>query len=460
MAVSGDIDKIEDVNANCVLMANLQQASTSSIQIGKALVYDSDGTSELLEPISEPHQVQQNNSNVIPDASSMEQSGGTVDQNPATAEEIRAHFESSYNNLATEVERVKMVNRKMRETNADLTTELARYKAKPDSFYHTEHKMALGYPNPYYLKQAQQKQQSMYNGRVLLENHDPPVVYDSEETLQLAQESRLKMKQLNKEIKLANYAKIDKLSKIFVSQKAKSREEVYFSNTSKMANVSTLFSIPDEESSDDTPSVARKFLNEVKDTLMTLQCVVKHRMNGNITNLSSSTHQEIHKIFKDEIIPIVNQVDARVQNFENHFMKEAAKFVRDFKSLAKEADDSLDKIKEEKLVPNKPLRASVRTKPITVSQPSVIDKKTVNSNSNGSSSTGVDNTTKTRIPQSRSNTKNDRVPSVSKSRRFYACPIQGSQCRWIDWVDLPMCPLSVQIIPGLLRARNRHEASI
>ncbi|GKB19446.1 hypothetical protein Tco_0853369 [Tanacetum coccineum] len=68
-------------------------------------------------------------------------------------------------------------------------------------------------------------------------------------------------------------------------------------------------------------------------------------MNGNITNLSSSTHQEIHKIFKDEIVPIVNQVDARVQNFENHFVKEVTKFVRDFKSLAKEADNSLDKIK-------------------------------------------------------------------------------------------------------------------
>ncbi|GJW19244.1 hypothetical protein Tco_0026680 [Tanacetum coccineum] len=30
---------------------------------------------------------------------------------------------------------------------------------KPDSFYHTEQKMALGYQNPFYLKQAQQKQQ-------------------------------------------------------------------------------------------------------------------------------------------------------------------------------------------------------------------------------------------------------------------------------------------------------------
>ncbi|GJV33790.1 hypothetical protein Tco_1394190 [Tanacetum coccineum] len=55
-------------------------------------------------------------------------------------------------------------------------------------------------------------QQSLYNGKVLLEKHDPPAMYDSEETLQLAQESRLKMKQLNKEIKPTNYAKINQLS--------------------------------------------------------------------------------------------------------------------------------------------------------------------------------------------------------------------------------------------------------
>ncbi|GJR27199.1 hypothetical protein Tco_1103431 [Tanacetum coccineum] len=206
--------------------------------------------------------------------------------------------------------------------------------------------MALGYPNPFYLKQAQQKQHSLYNGRVLLEKHDPPVVYDSEETLQLAQESRLKMKQVNKEIKLANYAKINKLFEVFVSQKAKSREEVYFSNTSNTAIVSNQISLHSDEFLDDTSlSVAWKFLNEVKDTFVMLQRVVKHRINRNVTNVSSSTHQEIHKIFKDKIVPITNQLDTRIQNFENHFMKEAAKFVRDFKSLAKEANDSLDKIK-------------------------------------------------------------------------------------------------------------------
>ncbi|GJR87958.1 hypothetical protein Tco_0211969 [Tanacetum coccineum] len=57
----------------------------------------------------------------------------------------------------------------------------------------------------------------------------------------------------------------------------------------------------------------------------------------------------------------------------------------------------------------------LKTNPITVSQPHVIIKKAVNADSNGFSSTGVDITTKTRRPQPRSNTKNDRVPSASKS---------------------------------------------
>nr|GFA50483.1 hypothetical protein [Tanacetum cinerariifolium] len=65
--------------------------------------------------------------------------------------------------------------------------------------------------------------------------------------------------------------------------------------------------------------------------------------------------------------------------------------------------------REEKHVPNT-ISASARTKPITISQPPVISKKDVNCDLNGLSSTGVDNT-KTRRPQSRSNTKHDRIDS-------------------------------------------------
>ncbi|GJR70280.1 hypothetical protein Tco_0016345 [Tanacetum coccineum] len=68
-------------------------------------------------------------------------------------------------------------------------------------------------------------------------------------------------------------------------------------------------------------------------------------MTLGIHNWSSTAQQEIHKILKDENFPIINQVDARLQNFEIQFLKEATKFVRDLKSLAKEADESLAKHK-------------------------------------------------------------------------------------------------------------------
>nr|GEX90521.1 hypothetical protein [Tanacetum cinerariifolium] len=110
---------------------------------------------------------------------------------------------------------------------------------------------------------------------------------------------------------------------------------------------------------DTTPSVARKFLNEVKSTIVTLQHIVKHKMTLETHNWSSSAYQELHKIVKDENFPIVNQVDARVQNFEIQFLKKAAKFVRDFKSLAKEADESLSKHKAFEFEIKRLLRAVV-----------------------------------------------------------------------------------------------------
>ncbi|GJX53563.1 gag-pol polyprotein [Tanacetum coccineum] len=228
MAAAADLDEIEEVNANCILMANLQQASTSGTQTDKAPVYDSDGSAEvqlhdncyndeifnmftqeeqyteLLEPIPEPHQVPQNDSNVVSEVSSVEQGGGTVEQHPANVKETRVLYDSLYNNLATEVEKVNSVNRKL-----------------------------------------------------------------------------------------------------------------------------------------------------VRSTV---------------------SRQEIHKIVKDEIFPIVNQVDARLQNFKIQFLKEAAKFVQDFKSLAKEADESLTKHKALELEIERLLRAVVSQDIMSIIQSnSVID---------------------------------------------------------------------------------------
>ncbi|GKC41869.1 retrovirus-related pol polyprotein from transposon TNT 1-94 [Tanacetum coccineum] len=581
MAAAADLDEIEKVNANCILMANLQQASTSGTQTDKAPVYDSDGPAEvhnydncydneifnmftqeeqyteLLEPIPKPHQVQQNDSNVISEVSSLEQDRGTVDQHPTTVEETRAYFESLYNNLAIEFEKVNTVNRKLRETNADLTTKLARYKnqekcfeisqekydklessgkqittlneeisnlnnqlskekstvsslleekkklksdfkiredelldkqiqlenkikeldnilvktgqsiqtmhmlsPKPDSFYHTEQKMALGYQNPFYLKQAQQKQQSLYNGKVLLEKHDPPAVYDSEETLQLAQESRLKMKQLNKEIKPTNYTKINHLSGVFVSQTAKSREELYFSNTFKTANVSKPISIPNEEFSDDTtPSVARKFLNEVKSTIVTLQQAAKFvrdfKSLAKEANESLAKHKALEleiecllrAVVSQDIMSIVQntsvvdtsnlqtELDRTKERFENCIIKKENEYAKVWNDWYKKCEEcKYDKISYDKAYNDMQqkierlqaqlgdLKGKCEDTPGVSDTLDPLSQKLKNENvelkfqvSEQKDITKVNITAKTRRPQPRSNAKNDRVPSESMS---------------------------------------------
>nr|GEY51842.1 hypothetical protein [Tanacetum cinerariifolium] len=49
MVAAVDLDKIKEVNANCILMANLQQASTLGTQNDSAPVYDIDGSADVHE---------------------------------------------------------------------------------------------------------------------------------------------------------------------------------------------------------------------------------------------------------------------------------------------------------------------------------------------------------------------------------------------------------------------------
>nr|GEX65133.1 hypothetical protein [Tanacetum cinerariifolium] len=418
--------------------------------------------------------------------------------------------------------------------------------------------MALGYQNPFYLKQAQKKQQSLYDGKVLLEKHDLFIVHDSEETLQLTQESPDKIKQMNKEIKPAYYTKINHLSGVFVPQTALSREELYFSNNSKTANVSKSFLIPNEDLSDDTtPSVARKFPNEeaakfIRDLKSLANeadaSLAKHKaLELEIERLLKAVvSQDIMIIVQNESVvdtsDLQTELERTKERFENCIIKKETEYAKLWNDWYKKCDEcKYDKIsydkaymdmqqkierlqaqlgnlkgkskdtssvldtrnplsqklenenvelefqvfdqknntqdtskntkfakqpivenlpkfgktnalskpvtsnsvstplesksmnnykviapgmfrinpsktsREEKHVPNT-ASTSARTKSITVSQPHVITKKDVNSDLNGLSSIGVDNT-KTRRPQPRSNTKNDKVPFASKSSR-------------------------------------------
>nr|GFA88175.1 hypothetical protein [Tanacetum cinerariifolium] len=182
MAAATDLDDIEEVNANCILMANLQQASNSGTQSDSTPVYDTDGSAEvhknyddneifnmftqeeqyteLLEPILELHQVPQNDNDVVSEVTGVEQGVEIVEQHPANFEETRALYDLLYQNLATEVEKVNSVNRKLKETNAEWTTELARYKNQESCFQNNQekyNKLEMCYQQSVYQEQCLSK---------------------------------------------------------------------------------------------------------------------------------------------------------------------------------------------------------------------------------------------------------------------------------------------------------------
>ncbi|GKD99921.1 hypothetical protein Tco_1387905, partial [Tanacetum coccineum] len=66
--------------------------------------------------------------------------------------------------------------------------------SKPNPFYDKKKKVAIGYKNPLCLTHAKQVQSALYNGtEIVMTNHKPVVVHDSEETLEIAELTRKRM---------------------------------------------------------------------------------------------------------------------------------------------------------------------------------------------------------------------------------------------------------------------------
>ncbi|GJX59974.1 retrovirus-related pol polyprotein from transposon TNT 1-94 [Tanacetum coccineum] len=252
-----------------------EQASTSGTQTNNTLVYDSDGPAEI---------------------SNVEQGVRTVQQHSTTVEETCAYHESLFHNLAAEVEKVKSVNRKMKETNAELTTELARYK-----------------------------------------NQEKEKCFVSE------QKDTTKGTSVNTQRKQS----------ILGKPPSSSGPKLYYV----------------------TPLPKSKVIPKVGES---------NALSKPVTSNSAPSSCESIVVNNERVIA------------PGIFRINLFKAPRDF-------------------VPNKHVKASARTKSMTVSQPHDITKKDVNSITNGFSPKNIESTTRTRRPQPRNNPKSDKVPFKSKS---------------------------------------------
>ncbi|GKE58635.1 hypothetical protein Tco_1497820 [Tanacetum coccineum] len=115
------------------------------------------------------------------------------------------------------------------------STQTMHMLTKPQVFYDESHKTTLGYQKP--SNSSQTKVTSLYCGHTIVKLHDTLFVMDIEETLILAEESRLKMhaKQndpisKDKKVNIApiDYAALNKLFEHFVPQKQLFVEQAFW----------------------------------------------------------------------------------------------------------------------------------------------------------------------------------------------------------------------------------------
>nr|GEW83522.1 protein SRG1-like [Tanacetum cinerariifolium] len=455
VATAADLDEIEEVNANCILMDNLQQASTSGTQTDKAPVYDSDGSTE-------------NDNNVISEVTSVEQSGKTVEQHPANVEEKCALYDSLYQNLAMKVEKVNPINHKLKETNAELTTELSvdeeqclskkinalHLSSETHNWSSSTHQELLKIVKDENFPIVNQADARVQNFEIQFLKEAAKFVGDFKSLAKEADESLAKHKSLELEI--------ERLLRVVVSQDIMSvvqkasvvdtsnlqtklertkerfenciikKENEYaklWNNWYKQCDECKFDKISYDKAYKDMQQKIERLQAQLgdlkgksKDTSCvsdTLNPLSRKLENENDNKRGTSTNT---KFTKQSILgkpPMFGETHAlsKPVTLNSVPTPQESKVMKNDKVITPGMFriNPFKTSREDKHVPNN-VRASVRTKPITVSQPPVFTKKDVNSDSNGLSSTRLDNT-KTRRPQPRSNTKNDRVPSASKRSR-------------------------------------------
>nr|GFA53232.1 hypothetical protein [Tanacetum cinerariifolium] len=192
-------------------------------------------------------------------------------------------------------------------------------------------KQALGFQNPCYLKKAQQLKAKLYDGRII-EKSDAVVIPDTEETLILAEESRSKMIEKQKDSQMTekkvitkpiNYAILNQLSiefeTRFVPQIELSAEQAFWSQYSVQTdepNLSATITIVEVPKELPKVSMVNSCLKKLKFHLASFDMVVKERTTATAITEGTWGFEHAKACFRDDIIPFVKALNELFTSFD------------------------------------------------------------------------------------------------------------------------------------------------
>ncbi|GJS20823.1 retrovirus-related pol polyprotein from transposon TNT 1-94 [Tanacetum coccineum] len=117
----------------------------------------------------------------------------TVDHNKSMKEDVttlKKDFKQKEDKYIEEFLDIKKLKEKVEDRlfKQDQSVQTVHMLCKPKPFYDEKKKVAIGYKNSLCLTRAKQVQSALYNGtEIVMANHKPAVMHDSEETLEIAE---------------------------------------------------------------------------------------------------------------------------------------------------------------------------------------------------------------------------------------------------------------------------------
>ncbi|GJU92401.1 retrovirus-related pol polyprotein from transposon TNT 1-94 [Tanacetum coccineum] len=168
----------------------------------------------------------------------------TLNHNKLIREEVstlKQDFKQKENKLLEEFLDMKHLKEKVKDKlyKQDQYLQIVHMFCKPKSFYDEINRVAIGYKNPFYLSKAKQVQPALYNGyEIVKTNQARPLVHDSEDTLEIAENNKKQMIEkmkdpecVKKKVKIAphDYSKENYLA-TFTHQKQLTPEKIFWSD--------------------------------------------------------------------------------------------------------------------------------------------------------------------------------------------------------------------------------------
>ncbi|GJT14332.1 retrovirus-related pol polyprotein from transposon TNT 1-94 [Tanacetum coccineum] len=234
--------------------------------------------------------------------------------------------------------------------NDTLTAELERYKEQVNvlkkgrnvDLRSNDNVSDSSFQNPFYLKKAQQLEPKLYDGNVIM-NTSAIVIPDSEETLMLAEESRLKM-HLKQQDPIVLKKKVN-ITPVDYGNFVNSPETTLSSRPTKVEIPKELPKV----------SMVNTSLKKLKHHLAGFDVVVKERTTATAITEGSWGFEHTKACFRDEIIPFVKALKDLFNTFDQYLIDELSEVQNVFHQMeqaveqypqSQEKDTVIKKLKE------------------------------------------------------------------------------------------------------------------